>query len=209
MQETERRRRPRGVVRDALVAAGLELARTGGPDAVVLREATRTVGVVPNAAYRHFADRDELLTAVCMAALRELADRMAAGIASVRGRYGDPSAARRRLHAIGTAYLEFAREEPGLFATAFAVPRQHAYDVPDDGTGRERTPLGHLRTALDELVEAGVLDRRRREGIEYPIWSAVHGMAVLTGQGPLRDVPAATRQHFEALVSSFIDRGLA
>jgi hypothetical protein len=34
-------------------------------------------------------------------------------------------------------------------------------------------------------------------------------MAVLTGQGPLRDVPAATRQHFEALVSSFIDRGLA
>ena len=55
----ERRRRPRGAVRDGLVAAGLELARTGGPDAVVLREATRMVGVVPNAAYRHFADRDE------------------------------------------------------------------------------------------------------------------------------------------------------
>jgi hypothetical protein len=27
---------------------------------VVLREATRIVGVVPNAAYRHFAGRDEL-----------------------------------------------------------------------------------------------------------------------------------------------------
>ena len=65
----ERRRRPRGAVRDGLVAAGLELARTGGPDAVVLREATRMVGVVPNAAYRHFADRDELLAAVCAAAM--------------------------------------------------------------------------------------------------------------------------------------------
>ena len=209
MHQPERRRRPRGAVRDGLVAAGLELARTGGPDAVVLREATRMVGVVPNAAYRHFADRDELLAAVCAAAMRELADRMAAGVARVRGKHGDPAAARRRLGAIGTAYLEFACEEPGLFAAAFALPQQHAYGAPDDGSGQERTPLGHLRTALDELVNAGVLDRRRRDGIEYPIWSAVHGLAVLAGQGPLRDVPAATRHHLEELTLTFIDEGLA
>jgi AcrR family transcriptional regulator len=204
-----RRRRPRGAVRDGLVAAGLELARTGGPDAVVLREATRMVGVVPNAAYRHFADRDELLAAVCAAALRELAGRMAAGVARVRGKHGNPAAARRRLHAIGTAYLEFAREEPGLFATAFALPQRHTYGPPDDGTGPERTPLGHLRAVLDELVDAGVLDRRRRNGIEYPIWSTVHGLAVLTGQGPLRDVPGATRRHLEGLTRAFIDGSLA
>ena len=205
---TEARRRPRGAVRDGLVAAGLELARTGGPDAVVLREATRMVGVVPNAAYRHFADRDELLAAVCTAALRELADRMAAGVARVRGKHGDPAAARRRLHAIGRAYLGFAREEPGLFATAFALPQQHAYGAPNDGSGKDRTPLDHLRTTLDELVDAGVLHRRRRDGIEYPIWSAVHGLAVLTGQGPLRDLPDATRHHLEELTRAFIDQSL-
>src|SRR6185437_8514291 len=121
------RRRPRGAVRDGLVAAGLELARTGGPDAVLLREATRLVGVVPNAAYRHFADRDELLAAVCAAAMDELTDRMAAGVARIRGKHGDPAAARRRLGAIGTAYLQFAHAEPGLFATAFALPEQHDY----------------------------------------------------------------------------------
>jgi AcrR family transcriptional regulator len=208
IREAERRRRPRGAVRDGLVTAGLELARTGGPDAVVLREATRMVGVVPNAAYRHFADRDELLAAVCAAAMRELAARMAAGVARVRGKYGDAAAARRRLGAIGTAYLEFAREEPGLFATAFAVPQQHAYGAQDGGTGQERTPLGQLRAALDELVDAGVLQRRRREGIEYPIWSAVHGLAVLVGQGPLRDVPDATRHHIEELTLTFIEEGL-
>jgi AcrR family transcriptional regulator len=70
-------------VRDGLVAAGLELARSGGPDAVVLREATRIVGVVPNAAYRHFADRDELLAAVCAAAIGGLAAPLADGVASV------------------------------------------------------------------------------------------------------------------------------
>src|SRR6516164_8255795 len=86
---TKARRRPRGAVRDGLVAAGLELARNGGPDAVVLREATQMVGVVPNAAYRHFADRDELLTAVCTAAMRDFAARMADGVARVRGKYVD------------------------------------------------------------------------------------------------------------------------
>jgi AcrR family transcriptional regulator len=209
IRRAERRRRPRGAVRDGLVAAGLELARTGGPDAVVLREATRMVGVVPNAAYRHFADRDELLAAVCTAAMRELAARMAAGVARVRGEHGDPAAAGRRLGAVGEAYLEFAREEPGLFASAFALPQQHAYGTADDETGQERTPLGHLRAVLDELVDAGVLDRRRRDGIEYPIWSAVHGLAVLTGQGPLRDVPDAARHHLEELTFTFIGAGLA
>ncbi|HEY2306107.1 MAG TPA: WHG domain-containing protein [Streptosporangiaceae bacterium] len=207
--QAERRRRPRGAVRDGLVAAGLELARTGGPDAVVLREATRMVGVVPNAAYRHFTGRDELLAAVCTAAMDELAARMAAGVGRVRGKHGDAAAARRRLRAIGIEYLNFAREEPGLFATAFALPQRHAYGAPDDGTGRDRTPLGQLRTVLHELADAGVLHRQRRDGIEYPIWAAVHGLAVLAGQGPLRDVPDAARHRLDELTLGFIDGGLA
>jgi AcrR family transcriptional regulator len=201
-------------VREGLVAAGLELARAGGPDAVVLREAARMVGVVPNAAYKHFADRDELLAAACTAAMGELAARMATGVSRVRGKYGDPAAARRRLRAIGRAYLEFAREEPGLFATAFALPHQHAYGAADSGTGHSGTgqhplPLDQLRAVLDELVGAGVLSRRHRAGIEYPIWSTVHGLAVLTGQGPLRDAPDVTRHHLEELTRAFIEAGLA
>jgi AcrR family transcriptional regulator len=204
-----RARRPRGAVRDGLVAAGVELARVGGPDAVVLREAARMVGVVPNAAYRHFADRDEILAAVCTAAMRELAARMAAGTRRVRGKYGDAAAARRRLHALGRVYLEFAREEPGLFATAFALPHQHAYGAADGGAGQDPLPLDQLRAVLDELADAGVLSSRRRAGIEYPIWSMVHGLAVLTGQGPLRDVPDAMRHRLEELNHAFIDAGLA
>jgi AcrR family transcriptional regulator len=175
----------------------------------VLREATRMVGVVPNAAYRHFADRDELLAAVCAATMRELADRMAVGMARVRGKHGDPAAAQRRLQAVGVAYLEFAWQEPGLFAAAFALPQRHPYDAPGDGTGQGSMPLDLLRAALDEMVDAGVLSPRRRDGIEFPIWSTVHGLAVLAGQGPLRDVDDATRHHLEELTLNFIDGGLA
>jgi AcrR family transcriptional regulator len=201
-------RRPRGAVREGLIAAGLELARTGGPDAVVLREATRIVGVVPNAAYRHFADRDELLAAVCEAAMDELGTRMAAGTARIPGEYGDADAAIGRIGALGTAYLEFAREEPGLFATAYALPQQHAYAAPTEA-GPDRTPLGQLRAVLDELVEVGLLDPARREGVEYPVWSTVHGLAVLTGQGPLRgsaeaDLQAVTDRVFGYILESLL-----
>lgn len=204
------RRRPRGAVRDGLIAAGIELARSGGPDAVVLREATRIVGVVPNAAYRHFAGRDELLAAVCAAAMNEFGDRMAANVARVPGAYGDASAARRRLGAIGTAYLRFAHEAPGLFATAFALPQHHAYsEAGNEPAAADRTPLGQLRAVLDELVDAGALDPRRRDGIEYPIWSTVHGLAVLTGQGPLRELPDSPRHRLEEVVLAFIGDSLA
>src|SRR3954463_8041689 len=117
-----RGRRPRGTVRPALVDAGLELARAGGPDAVVLREVTRMVGVVPNAAYRHFSDRDALLAAVRDEAVEALAGRMAARMTRVRAGPHTPTGARLRLRAVGQAYLEFARTEPGLFDTAFAAP---------------------------------------------------------------------------------------
>jgi len=70
-------------------------------------------------------------------------------------------------------------------------------------------PLDQLRAALDELADAGVLDRQRRAGLEYPIWATVHGLAVLTGQGPLRELPDATRHHLEKLTSAFIGQALA
>src|SRR3982074_1944084 len=62
-----------GDLRNALVTAGLEMARAGGPNAVILREATRQAGGSPNAAYRHFAGQAELLDAVRSACLSRLA----------------------------------------------------------------------------------------------------------------------------------------
>src|SRR5919201_2958679 len=183
--------RPRGTVRSALVDAGVELARSGGPDAVVLREVTRMVGVVPNAAYRHFADRDALLAAVRDQAVRELARRMADGMSQVRAGAHTPTGARLRLRAVGAAYLDFARTEAGLFETAFA-----AADHPAQSGSDQPTPLELLQGALDDLVQAGVLEPTRRPNIEYPIWATVHGLAVLL-RGPLRSLPGREKTRLE------------
>ncbi|HEX9336011.1 MAG TPA: TetR/AcrR family transcriptional regulator, partial [Pseudonocardiaceae bacterium] len=187
----------------------LELARAGGPDAVVLREATRRVGVVPNAAYRHFADRDALLADVCVAAMDELARRMQQQVAAVPRRRDPQRAAIARLGALGVAYVDFATQETGLFETAFAVPRHLEYAVAGDTPdGHGPTPFQLLSNALDELVTAGVLPAERRPDAEYSVWSSVHGMAVLAAQGPLREMPAQRVQRLTDQLLAFIARGL-
>src|SRR3954469_22890277 len=100
-----------GDLRAALLAAGLDLARDGGPDAVVLREATRRVGVSPNAAYRHFADRAALLAAVSDSAQGRVAARMEDELAAAADLAEPASRARRRLRAVGRGYLRFAEEQ--------------------------------------------------------------------------------------------------
>ncbi len=199
-RRTRRGPRARGTVRAALIDAGLELARSGGPDAVVLREVTRLVGVVPNAAYRHFADRDALLAAVRDAAVKLLAQRMLVGMANVRARPETPTGARLRLRAVGQAYLDFARTEPGLFATAFATAVHEPAAQPAD----EPFPLDLVKAALDDLVANGLLDPSRRPLLEYPTWATVHGLAVLL-HGPLQSLPARDKARLEAQTLAFIE----
>ena len=195
--------RARGTVRSSLVEAGVELARSGGPDAVVLREVTRMVGVVPNAAYRHFTDRDALLAAIGDEAVGELARRMADGMSQVRAGPHTPTGARLRLRAVGRAYLEFARTEPGLFDTAFAAP-----DHASPGASDQPAPLRCLQAALDNLVEAGVLEPARRPDIEYPIWATVHGLATLL-RGPLSSLPDREKARLETQTLAFIRASLS
>jgi AcrR family transcriptional regulator len=198
-----------GDLHHALLQAGTELARAGGPDAVVLREATRRVGVVPNAAYRHFADRQALLAAVRSAALSALAAAIEAELATLPHQDDPASAARARLRAVGTGYLRFAQAEPGLFRTAFSVPadRQDAASPAPPGNGRMR-PYQLLAAALDELVDAGVLPPKRRPGGELLAWSAVHGLAVLLIDGPLRILEPTRTHAIEQRLLDMVERGL-
>jgi AcrR family transcriptional regulator len=197
-----------GDLRRALLDAGIELARSGGPDAVVLREATRRAGVVPNAAYRHFGSRQALLQAVRSAALSALAVAMEAELARLRGKR-PAEFARARLRAIGAGYLRFAQTETGLFRTAFAVPAElRGVAVPGGAGNSGLNPFELLGAALDRLVEAGVLPAERRPGAEYLAWSAVHGLAMLVIDGPLRSFTRAQMQDIGQRVLDMVEKGL-
>ncbi|TDH55060.1 TetR/AcrR family transcriptional regulator [Mycobacterium eburneum] len=184
-----------GDLHTALIDAGLELTRAGGPDALTIREATRRAGVSPNAAYRHFADREALVTAVATA----IQHRMAARMHGAPRRRGSAAAqAHDRLRAVGLGYIQFALDEPGWFSVAFFGSGLAA--VPDEPAGAP--PYRALVEALDAMVDAGVLTARQRDGAEWPCWAAVHGFAELVLHGPLR---GARRREVESLAQRTVD----
>jgi AcrR family transcriptional regulator len=179
-----------GDLRTALIEAGLHLTRTGGPEALTIREATRRVGVSPNAAYRHFVDREALLSAVATAIQHRMAARMARG--------GRSAHASDRLRAVGLGYIKFALDEPGWFTVAF-------FGADPIGLSDETAsapPYLALVIALDAMVDAGELSATQREGAEWPCWSAVHGFAELALRGPLRH---AGRRQLELLAGRTVD----
>ena len=176
-----------GDLRAALIDAGLHLTRTGGPDALTIREATRRVGVSPNAAYRHFADREALLSAVSTAIQYRMAARMRA---SVRRRGSS-----ELLRAVGIGYIKFALDEPGWFAVAF-------FGAGQSNETASAEPYLALVEALDAMVDAGALSPERRDGAEWPCFSAVHGFAELALRGPLRGM---SRRQVESLAQRTVD----
>lgn len=218
-----------GNLRAALIEQGVELARSKGPDGVVLREVARRTGVSHNAAYRHFADRDALLAEIAEVGMLRLGEAMLTEmeqVAPATGAGAAPERARARLRATGRAYVDYALAEPGLFAVAFAALDLTA-DEPSEttsGTAPEAAseaasrpeapavvgphPFDLLGQALDELDASGAMPAGRREGAEVLCWSAVHGYAVLHLDGPLHAVPEAERSAgLESLLDQ-IERGL-
>lgn len=200
-----------GDLRRALLGAAIDLAREGGPQAIVLREATRRAGVAPNAAYRHFASHRALFDAVRGVALAEVARAMEAELAPAEALPDPAQRARAMLAAVGRGYLAFAQRETGLFRTAFFGDDARATDWPDDARPVGDTGMGPFQLlghALDAMVQAGALAAGRRPGAEYLAWSAVHGLALLCIEGPLRRADAAHRLQLAARLLRMVEVGL-
>jgi AcrR family transcriptional regulator len=197
-----------GDLRQALLEAGFSLARNAGPSAVLLREATRQAGVAPNAAYRHFASQQELLQAVRNACLAALAKAIEAELASLKPVINPKLLAKASLRAVGTGYLNFAQDEPGLFRTGFSVPNVLSERLPEKGGDTGLDPFELLGNTLDQFVESGLMSRARRQDAEFLAWSAVHGLALLIIDGPLHKAPRQYTQEMGERLLVMVEQGL-
>lgn len=194
-----RERYHHGDLRRALVEAAVATARADGEAAVGLNRTAAAVGVSASAAYRHFpGGLEDLLVAVGDVAREELAERIRAGVESVAGSRDPAVLARRRFRASGQAYVDYVLDEPGLFQVAC----RH-----DRGDGRS-APFALLEERVDDLVTTGVLPASRRRHAALASWAAVHGVALLLTEGPLRRLPPEARDAVVARTLDTVGRGL-
>jgi AcrR family transcriptional regulator len=191
-----------GNLKEALIRAALELIAKKGPAGFTFAEAARWAGVSPAAPYRHYRDRDELLSDVARRGFDLFEQTLKRAWDEGRP---TPSAAFDRL---GKAYLEFARAEPAYYSAMFeaGIPPDSHPDLRDAG---ERA-FGVLRAATETLV--ATMPKQNRPPVlmmALHIWALSHGIASLFGRGDAaqRRLPMTPEELLEAAVLLYL-RGL-
>src|ERR1700675_3706740 len=113
----EERRAERGYhhgnLKEALLQAALGLIAEKGAAGFTFADAARMAGVSPAAPYRHFRDRDELLSSIAQRGFEQF--EVALTEAWDDGRPDTVTAFER----VGKAYLAFARNEPAFYSAMF------------------------------------------------------------------------------------------
>jgi AcrR family transcriptional regulator len=191
-----------GNLKEALIRAALELIAKKGPAGFTFAEAARWAGVSPAAPYRHFRDRDELLSDVARRGFDLFEQTLKRAWDEGRP---TPSAAFDRL---GKAYLEFARAEPAYYSAMFeaGIPLDTNAELREAG---ERA-FGVLRAATESLV--ATMPKQSRPPVmmmALHIWALSHGIASLFGRGDAaqRRLPMTPEELLEAAVLLYL-RGL-
>src|ERR1700749_4270898 len=192
-----------GNLREALLQAALDLIAQKGAAGFPFADAARMAGVSPAAPYRHFSDRDELLSSIAQRGFEQFESRLSA--AWDDGRPDTVTALER----VGKAYLAFAREEPSFYSAMFESGV--AVDAASGLMAASERAFGVIRAAAERLAALAPPGTPRPPAMMMAlhIWSMSHGVASLFARGDAsrRKLPISPDELLEAEVLIYL-RGL-
>jgi AcrR family transcriptional regulator len=192
-----------GNLKEALLQAALDLIAQKGPGGFTFAEAARSAGVSPAAPYRHFRDRDDLLSSIAERGFAQFETALAT--AWDEGRPDTITAFER----LGRAYLTFARDEPAFYSAMFES------GLPMDANpalqAASERAFAVIRATAERLAALAPPGTARPPAlmIALHIWSMSHGIASLFSRGDAarRKLPMSPEDLLEAGVLIYL-RGL-
>jgi AcrR family transcriptional regulator len=192
-----------GNLKEALLQAALDLIAKKGAAGFTFADAARLAGVSPAAPYRHFRDRDELLSSIAQRGFEQF--EAALSIAWDDGRPETVTAFER----VGKAYLAFAREQPAYYSAMFESGL--ALDVSAGLHAAAERAFAVIRAAAERLAALAPQGSPRPPALMMAlhIWSMSHGVASLFARGDAarRKLPMTAEELLEAEVLIYL-RGL-
>jgi AcrR family transcriptional regulator len=158
---------PVGIDREQVIdAAVAELEKAGRVEGVALSDVADRLGIRTQSLYAHIEGADGLRRALALRGLRLLTERLTA---AAIGRAG-PAA----IESIVLAYLQFAREQPGLYQASLRPPG----DDPD-----LRDAIAATMRPLNLVFQSFGLDAQAAVHWYRIVFAAVYGFAVLDRDG--------------------------
>ena len=199
---SRRNRYHHGDLVQALLAAVRVLVERDGADRMSVNQACRMAGVSTAAPYKHFADRNDILRALCHEGFEELHRALLDAHGAVDG----PGAP--RVAAIGKSYVAFAAANPGLFRVMFAMKRELS-DPSDADYGLEAREC--FQVVISDVAEAAGLpaDSAPAKQLAIMLWSFVHGVSTLLidGDYEVTETPVNTDAMVDAAAVGLLQGG--
>lgn len=159
-----------GELRIALISATIEIINKQGIERLTMRSLSEWVGVSRTAAYRHFSNKSDLLTATATEGFELFSQALnAARIDLEKDEFS-------RFRNMGTAYISFAVENSAYYRLMFGdkvAQKNEALQNASDGAFNE---LFLMLSLLQDRKMIAVDDVKLQA---IYIWSLMHGLASL------------------------------
>ncbi|URL59470.1 TetR/AcrR family transcriptional regulator [Luteibacter flocculans] len=162
---------PTDTTAERILAAAHALFDAHGAEAVTMRRVAADVGLSAMAIYRHFPNREALLTRLSNDSFEDAARTWAS-----HARQQDPH---RRLLAMLESYLDYALAHPHLFDHAFGLPRDDARRFPEDFRARRSPTLNLIADAIAEGMVQGAMRKLDEWDLAMDLWAHAHGLIAL------------------------------
>ena len=161
-----------GDLRDALVQAALHEVELGGPEAISISALAKILGVSQPAPYKHFADRETLLTAVTAEAFRQFSAMMRTAI--------EKPSKQSKLSRFAQLTLDFGLRRNGIYRLMFA---SRTMACAPKGSELHSAAMETFELLVEALEAPAVGLLRERSALK--VWASLHGVVMLAEQGLL------------------------
>lgn len=185
-----------------ILEAATTILSEEGMEAVSMRKIGRAVGVSQAAIYRHYKDKEALISAVVSSGYTGIVSALET--ASALSQNLDDFF-RRALE----AYVNLALSDPGVFkaiALREAGPVAGQVNSLSPGVSAKRKTFQILVGKLEEGMEAGTIEKTDPEIMAQAMWMSVFGIAARLVLEP--EVSAEHRQRLIEAAATMISRGL-
>ena len=159
-----------GDLRKSLLAATIEMINQHGVEQITMRKLSEWVGVSRTAAYRHFSDKSDLLTATAIEGFKQFSQELN------QARTDTSIDSRTRFKNMGQAYIQFAIDNAAYYRLMFSDSAVQKNEVLQQAS---ESAFYELVAMLEILQNSQLIicdDLKMQASF---IWSLMHGLSSL------------------------------